>query len=393
MKQFFIKKEITAVIFIMSLVAFSIINCIYSWPLSKEKFISFQNIETKINNQLYQKILFIESYGFIQSVLGKKEFNNFEVIKGKDDMLYFTSQQTKPRETSVIVERMKRLQNVVEKNNGQFITLLPPDKCLEGKSDSLKGYPSSFNNETANAYVQGLKNNGIDVLDYREYFQKSSLAIQDIFYQTDHHWKIESAFLAFNQLIDYLNRRDSLNIDSKHYYRDINNYNQITYKNSYIGSLGRKTGKIYGGVEDFTVIYPKYETSFVYDMNHYGQKTHREGRMEDTLINPSYFTNIRKDYLNSQYDFYASYLDYNCSYAKIINKNNPKGLKVAFYKDSYSLPLITFFSQVCSEIEIIDPRYYDGNINKYFQENSFDYVFVSISPDLLYEDSFVFYHE
>ena len=167
----------------------------------------------------------------------------------------------------------------------------------------------------------------------------------------------------------------------------------MTYKKSYIGSLGRKTGKLYSGVEDFTLIYPKYETSFVYDMNHYGQTTHREGRMDDTLINPSYFVNIRKDYLSPQYDFYAAYLDYNCSYAKIVNNNNPTGLKVAFYKDSYSLPLITFFSQVCSEIEIIDPRYYDGNIDKYFHENAFDYVFVSISPDLIYEDSFLFYQE
>lgn len=396
MKQFFIKKEITAVIFIISLVTFSVINCIYSWPFLKEELtstISTQDIETKMNNELYQKNSYIESYGFIQSVLGKREFNNFEVIKGTDNMLYLTSQQTKPRDTSIIVERMKRLQDVVENNNGQLVTLVPPDKYLEGKSASLDGYPSSFNNETADRYVQGLKDKGIEVLDYREYFQKSSLSIQDIFYQTDHHWKIESAFLATHELINYLNEKDSLNLDPEYYYRDINNYNQMTYKKGYIGSLGRKTGKLYSGVEDFTLIYPKYETSFVYDMNHYGQTTHREGRMDDTLINPSYFVNIRKDYLSPQYDFYAAYLDYNCSYAKIVNNNNPTGLKVAFYKDSYSLPLITFFSQVCSEIEIIDPRYYDGNIDKYFHENAFDYVFVSISPDLIYEDSFLFYQE
>ena len=120
MKQFFIKKEITAVIFIISLVTFSVINCIYSWPFLKEELtltISTQDIETKMNNDLYQKNSYIESYGFIQSVLGKREFNNFEVIKGTDNMLYLTSQQTKPRDTSIIVERMKRLQAVVENNN------------------------------------------------------------------------------------------------------------------------------------------------------------------------------------------------------------------------------------------------------------------------------------
>ncbi len=76
-------------------------------------------------------------------------------------MLYLTSQQTKPRDTSIIVERMKRLQDVVENNNGQLVTLVPPDKYLEGKSASLDGYPSSFNNETADRYVQGLKIKGL----------------------------------------------------------------------------------------------------------------------------------------------------------------------------------------------------------------------------------------
>lgn len=394
MKAFFRKKQITAILFVISLTIFAIVNGIYAWPLLQSKvgdMHSITDIENAINETMYQKTAFIESYGLLQSVLDKKEINNFEVIKGSDDMLYLTSKQNKPRDITTIIERMKTLQKVVEKNDGQLITLLPPDKYLEGKSASLDAYPQSYNNETADAYVTGLRQAGIDVLDYRDYFQESSLSIQDIFYKTDHHWKIESAFLASNELIQYLNTKDSLQLDSDGYYRNIENYNQITYPNSYIGSLGRKTGKLYSDIEDFTLIYPKYETSFIYDMNHYGEITHREGRMDDTLINPSYFVDKRDDYLNPLYDFYAAYLDYNCSYAKIINKNNPDGLKVAFYKDSYSLPLITFFSQVCSEVELIDPRYYDGDIDQYFKSNTFDYVFVSITPDMLYEENFIFY--
>lgn len=394
MKAFFRKKQVTAIIFVISLTLFTIVNGVYAWPILQNtwhKNSSFADVENVINESIYQKTSFIESYGLLQSLLDKKEINNFEVIKGNDGMLYLTSKQAKPRDVTPMIERMIKLQDVVESNQGQVITLVPPDKYLEGKSASLHAYPQSYNNETADNYVKGLQQADIDVLDYRDYFKQSPLSIQDIFYKTDHHWKIESAFLANNELIAYLNTKDGLYLDPTGYYRNIENYNQITYSNSYIGSLGRKTGKLYSDIEDFTLIYPKYETSFTYDMNHYGEKTHREGRMDDTLINPSYFVNTREDYLNPQYDFYAAYLDYNCSFAKIVNKNNPDGLKVAFYKDSYSLPLITFFSQVCSEVTLIDPRYYDGNIDQYFKTNAFDYVFVSISPDMLYEENFIFY--
>ncbi|MEG0276777.1 MAG: hypothetical protein RR630_07100 [Coprobacillus sp.] len=383
MKHFFIKKEITASLFIIILVLFSIVNCVYSLP------IDMQEIESSINNSLLMKTSFIESYGFMQSVLEKRELNNFEVLKDNNDMLYLTSHQFSLRNVSQMVSRMHRLKETVESNNGQLITLIPPDKILEKRDASLDGYPYSYNNETADAYKEGLKN--ISVLDYRDIFLEKGLTNSDVFFKTDHHWKIETAFQAFQELVDYLNKKDSLKLDPQYYYRDLNNYNQFLYKDSYIGSIGRKTGKLYGGVEDYTLIYPNFETSFEYDMQHYGEKTHRAGRMDDTLINPHYFKIDRKDYLNPQYDFYSAYLDYNCSYAKIVNKNNPDGLKVVFYKDSYSMPLITFFSTVCSEIEIIDPRYYDKDINKYFEENKFDYVFVSMSPDLLYEDSFIFY--
>lgn len=394
MKQFFIKKEITAIIFIISLVIFSIINCIYTLPSiqnSLQEDLTVESIDSVVNDSLYQKIFFIESYGYIQSLLNKKEVNNFEVIKDKNNMLYLTDSQTQVRDVSKIISRMKRLKETVESNQGKLMTLLPPDHFIESKSELMDGYPYNFNNETANNYIQGLEENNIDVLDFREYFMNSDLSIEDVFYKTDHHWKIESAFLANSELIQYLNKKGQLNLDPEGYYRDINHYNQITYKNKYVGSLGRKTGIIYSGLEDFTLIYPKYETLFTYDMEHYGNKTHREGRLEDTLINQAYYQEDRNDYLNPLYDFYSSYLDYNCSFAKIVNKNNPTGLKVAFYKDSFSMPLITFFSQVCSEIDIIDPRYYDGDINQLFEDNIYDYVFVSVSPDLINEESFIFY--
>ena len=65
------------------------------------------------------------------------------------------------------------------------------------------------------------------------------------------------------------------------------------------------------------------------------------------------------------------------------------GLKVLFIKDSLMVPVATFFTTVCSEVTLIDPRHYLDDINTYILENDFDYVFMSFSPPNLVDKFFI----
>lgn len=72
-------------------------------------------------------------------------------------------------------------------------------------------------------------------------------------------------------------------IDEDGYYSDLSNYNQITYKNIFLGSMGRKTGRYYAGADDFTLIYPAFPTNYkmtntIDDSLEYG------GRFEEALV-------------------------------------------------------------------------------------------------------------
>ncbi|RXD25174.1 hypothetical protein EJB02_22500, partial [Acinetobacter baumannii] len=47
-------------------------------------------------------------------------------------------------------------------------------------------------------------------------------------------------------------------------YTDLNQYEQISYPQSFLGSLGKRTGYGYAGMDDFIVIKPMFETNLTY---------------------------------------------------------------------------------------------------------------------------------
>ncbi len=98
-----------------------------------------------------------------------------------------------------------------------------------------------------------------------------------------------------------------MNLDENHYYRDKENYNSIVYPKSFLGSMGRKTGILYGGIDDFTLIYPKFKTNYTYYTDSKSQKFELKGRFEESLI-LSYPFNADLNLMDGQSDKYFTYL-------------------------------------------------------------------------------------
>ena len=86
------------------------------------------------------------------------------------------------------------------------------------------------------------------------------MPIQEEYFVTDHHWKIKTAFEAVNHISEILNNKYHFNIDS--FYTDINHYHIISQKNAYLGSIGKRNGRFYGGVDDFEYILPNLKPNY-----------------------------------------------------------------------------------------------------------------------------------
>lgn len=405
MKRFFTKKIVTAFLFIIVLFVLSFLNLKTAYPTLKENLMSYwnstgskteqlstlaANLNNTTSNEVYGKYTYVEAYGYLQDLLGKKEINNFEVVKANDGTLYYTYFTSGPNKVDTLVKRMEALKKAASEDGSKVMYVMTPDKYIKGKTEFEKGIPYNYANETADNFLTSLKKDGIDTLDFRELMKEDGRYTPDSFYKTDHHWKVQTAFWAYTKFVDVLEGKYGLQFPDKAMYTNLNNFNQITYKDSYLGSMARKEGILYSGAEDFTFIYPKFDTNFYFYSQEGTQKIESKGRFEQSIAYTSLLSG-KGDIYDSTDDKFFTYMDGNPGFAQINNYNQPQGPKVLFIKDSLMVPVASFFSLGCSKVYMIDPRYYSGSIEDFISNNKLDYIFVSFSPPNLTEEFFPFY--
>ena len=402
MKYILMKKRVTTVLILITIFSLSLANFVSSYSsitssvmknIKDNKSLKdlISTTESSINDNVLGKYKFVEGYGILQKLMNKNEENNFEVIKDNDGNLQYTYFSGGPKPVDDFAERVGRLKSYVGSDT-KVTVLMPPDKFLKGLTNWEDGMPYSYVNETADNYIQGVNKLGIYSIDFRPMMLNSGLAPKDLYYKTDHHWKVETSFRAFQYLVEKLNADYNLNLDPNGYYTNLNNYNQINYEQCFIGSQGRKTGIAYGGLDDFKVIYPKFATSYEFycSMDDQYEFT-KMGSFEETLLDKDSL--YKENTYSGDGDKYSTYLFGNKSLEIIKNKSNPKGPRIALIKDSYSVPLAAFLSTVCSEVQLIDPRYFKGDIAEYIKVRNFDYLFISIIPSSLTEEFFPYCKE
>ncbi|MDE6980895.1 MAG: hypothetical protein K2P60_05770, partial [Lachnospiraceae bacterium] len=320
------KKIVTMILFLMCIFLYSAINIKKELPVLQETFekLDFsqelkkqiQSVESAVNDNVAGKYYFIDAYGYLQRLLGKNEESNFEVVKDTEGKLHYTYFTDKPNDTHEVAKRAANLKKALE-GETKVIYVLPPEKYIKGHTKFDRGLPYPMANEAADLFVEYLKDYDIPCLDLRDSLRTSGLDMTEVFYTTDHHWKIETAFWAASCFDQWMNETFGENIDPEGFYKEKSNYNWITYKEISLGSMGRKTGRYYAGVDDFTLIYPKFETMYTY-VNSLQPDLKYIGRFEEALMATPM---IRQSSDPFDADMYMSYLYGNPAFSHIENMN------------------------------------------------------------------------
>ncbi|MBE5959957.1 MAG: hypothetical protein E7256_00985 [Lachnospiraceae bacterium] len=401
MNQYFIKKAVAAVAFILLLGTLSLWNLKENgsalWEEVKSAWKNGKNLSERIADTeqvMEENTVFrysaVDVYGYMQLMMGKEEQNNFEVIKDQNGFLHYTYFGTDAKDVSDLADRLQEYKEKVAGTNAEVIYVMTPDKVLPGYTVFSEGLPYNYANETADGFLKDLSKRDIAYIDLREGIRNAGIADSDLFYRTDHHWTTQAAFLGFRKLLEELEKRYDLPIENMEYYTNLDHYEQVTYKERFIGSMGRKTGVLYSGRDDFTVITPKFDTDYTYQMDNGETSFEINGGFQKALLSPDPFEHEGGKY-DVKADLYASYLYGNQAYAHIENHMVKNGLKVLFIKDSFVLPMASFLSTVCSDIYLVDPRYYDSDITELTNSlPALDYIFVSFNPQSLTEEFFSF---
>lgn len=305
------------------------------------------------------KYKFLNLHGAFASAIGKREINGvFEMGDGFLIRPYTMDAIKKQVNTSELIRLREQynylfLQNVIN-YDGDYI--YPNGEDYDIYSSSLEK-------------LEILKSHHIDVLDLNEQADKEHISKRSMFFKTDHHWTSEAAFWGYQKLVGKLNRDYGCNIDD--FYTDINNFNIDIYENWMLGSAGKRVGHVYAGLDDMSVIYPKFETNMTFSVP--SKNIYKQGEYKDTVL--EYKMMSPKDYYNNE--VYSVYIGANYDYAHITNINAPENKSILLIQNSFLLPINAFLSTCFKDVHIM--YVYNENVRDYIEK---------INPDIIVINSF-----
>lgn len=326
---------------------------------------------------------------YVNNTLHKNENNGFEYVRDKNGYFYqgnfLNMPEIRPKDMALYI---KRLEKKFEDKNTKLIVLLYPSRYNDEWTKGYYGIPYNDYNEYEDKLLQYFRYYNIEHIDFREMYIEHSADIEDVFYKTDKHWTTQSSFAGFKVLTEYLNTEYDAGLDD--FYTNPNNYFWETHKDAFLGSYGKEVGLNYAGMDDYTLIIPKFSTAYSYTYSEGDTKVSVNGNMENTLINRDYLQS--DDYYNK--DLWLSYMGGYHETEEIINVNNTDGMNVLFIRDSNTSPLATFFSSYCSSISMINLEYADTEaVQSMIEAKEYDYIFIAMSVDSMATVGTEFYVE
>lgn len=355
--------------------------------------ISMVNAETV--DEIAWKMNFIEIYGYTNELLGKKELEEFRYVKDLDGVANYGTTYSVLEETEEYAIRVRKLKEYAEDNGLKVLFVSPPSKILEGVSRLEKDSLVNDTNPEQDQFLWQLQQNRVPALDLRGPLRDTGLSSTELFFKSDHHWTPQAAFASVGILVDEIHRRYDDDWDPDNFYCNIENWNQITYPYIECGSISQNAGIVFAGADDFTFIWPAFESSFSWKFQtQRGEEKFREGSMMETLLQIDKLT-TENVYHSDPYQVYGNAIN---PLDEIVNRNNPDGPSLLVLRDSYFSPMACFLAPMCSKIDMAwsSSTESDVDIGHYLKERieskEYDYLLIEIYPySLVNEESFPYF--
>ena len=316
--------------------------------------------ESAVNSDLDRDHLFIQLYGGVQRLSGRKVIQDMvagnTVAKLSTGALNFVNLGTAGQVDQEAVGRRAQataeLAAKLEVRGIPYLYIAAPQKIQRGVELLPRGLEES-GNATCDAYLAELDRLGVDYLDLRPVFESNGI-YSNWFFRTDHHWKPEAAFFAWQYLSGELDLRYGYETPAA--LTNPKNWSTRVLDDFFLGSQGKRMGSLYAGVDDFTIYTPKFDTNLTYTNS--DGSFDRSGPFAQSVCFPERVA--ERDWFNGNPYTYYSGGDY--AMATMVNHNNPKGPKVVLLRESFSCALAPFLALSCSELTTIDLRHFSGDL-------------------------------
>lgn len=324
-------------------------------------------------------------YGEVNRTLGIRYIPDQEigVTKLEDGQLSYGIGRLGDQRLDGYVENTVELKKRLVSRGIPLVYVQVPFKT--GMEGGLERGAADYSDCNSDRLMSGLSSGGVDVLDLRREM-KGRMSADEMFFRTDHHWRAEASLMAAGILGDRLRSEYGLSYYDEAF--DPGNYDTETYRNYYLGALGKKTGASYAGTDDFTLLTPKDSPDFRVTWRRDGKTFSRRGKFGEALVDRRII--YRGDlYHRVSYD---AYMNGRGAVATVVNEGTGSQDRILLVGDSYSWCMVPFLAMNYGQVTAVDMRDFKGrSLWEYLQDNTFDCVVIAYNPASLEGRNFSFF--
>ena len=269
----------------------------------------------------------------------------------------------KKKDLSYPVSQTAALADFCHKNGIPFFVVLAPSKFAPG--DAYDGV-LDFSNENANDFLRQLQGKDVRCIDLRPFLDAQVSQHADLFFRTDHHWTPEAARLAAQKLETLLNDEAGYSADPS--LLDAGQYTESLYPAQHLGSYGQRLTLVRTQPDDFSLFYPKFETSFrlqipSMELDHTGDFSSLY-YMDQLALSHGYYDS----------HVYGTYSYGERAFLSIQNLEKSDGHKLLLLRDSFGNTLIQFLALGMERLIALDLRAFTGSVHACLQQERPDAV-------------------
>lgn len=302
--------------------------------------------ESYFSDQFPFREEFSEMYSKMQLAFGKNKIKNYYVLE--DNWIMPTpSKQITDEDLKSAANEINELTEIAIKSNKKvYYTFTPHKQSM--LSHLYPKYTEGLENATINknkfkTYLD-LKN--IDLIDLDENFLQrfNESQREALYFKTDHHWNGIGSYEGFKIIIENMDEIESVSWDK---------YTTTIFDKGYfLGSYNMNLNKLVKEDEDIPYVHLKNKPNYEY---------YKYDGKKETKVNEEEVVATRRN--EDEILYGGAYMFGNaCNILKIRNENALSDKKILIIRDSYQAPTSWLFSDIFSEVQLLDPRYTD-NLN------------------------------
>ncbi len=335
---------------------------------------SFKVFDERINEYFILHDFCIHTYGGIQKLIGRTLINDadksYEVVKLNNG--YLTFKDNNNTDFTTLKDYLIDLKSICDSCGSELLYINKISKNTASTFLLPDFYPHIYSTNF-DEIKPVLEDNGVSVLDLKELVETQNINKYSLFYKTDHHWTPQAGLWVCENICSTINNKFGWNLDVDIF--NIKNYEIENYPKSFLGSQGKRVGALFGGIDDFDVVFPTFQTNLTVEINDIN--FNKTGDFHETMIHSKNITPNK--ILNQETTAYAAYMQGNHSVVSIKNNNISIGKKALIVMDSYGCVVAPYLALLFDKLDCIDIREYSESLEDYIISTSPNVVIYAIT--------------